>query len=340
MQYNHGWARVLGMGLGLLVLTGVCQAQEVAESSRWKNLRDKAMHRKLERAAQAGERISQPGDYALSMPYGGHTRLFRVYVPASYTSSVPAAMVLSLHGGGGHMDYQANDAFYGQISQSEQAGFVAVFPNGYSKLPGGKLATWNAGHCCGSARDEQVDDVGFIRALVARLRTQLAIDPQRIFANGMSNGGMMAYRLACDAADIFKAVASVAGTDNTVACAPSKPVSVLHIHARDDERVLFQGGAGQERAAVTDFVSVPASITQWVRLNQCSTTPTRVLALPGAYCDVYARCQGGVEVKLCVTETGGHSWPGGSKVRGGAAASTALSATETIGAFFATRHPQ
>ena len=281
--------------------------------------------------------LTSPGDYAFSMPHQGYQRSYRVHVPASYRPSVPTALVLSLHGGGGNMDYQANDAYYGQISKSEQAGFIAVFPNGYSKLPGGKLATWNAGHCCGAARDGMSDDVGFIRALVQRLQTQLNIDHQRIFANGMSNGGMMSYRLACELPDVFRAIASVAGTDNTVTCTPSAPISVLHIHAKDDELELFEGGAGRERAAVSHFVAVPDSIAKWVHLNGCSASPKRVLEVRGAYCDVYAPCRGGVEVKLCVTDSGGHSWPGGTKLRGGASGSTALSATEVIAEFFGSR---
>lgn len=311
MWSNVNWKYVLGLGL-CMVLAGPGVAREV-------------------------EKISGAGDYSLTLQHGGYKRLYRVHVPASYVPGVPVALVLSLHGGGGNMDYQANDAYYGQVSKSEQVGYVAVFPNGFSRLPGGKLATWNAGHCCGAARDKPSDDVGFLRALVAHLHTQLTIDPQRIFANGMSNGGMMAYRLACEASDVFKAVAAVAGTDNTQTCIPAKPISVLHIHARDDERVLFNGGAGQDRAAVTDFVSVPDSVSKWVRLNQCSPTPKRVLERSGAYCDVYGACKGGVEVKLCVSDSGGHSWPGGTKVRGGAAGSTVFSATDLIAEFYSSR---
>ncbi len=325
-------------GCLLAALAGQGLAQEESPTTRLQSLRDKIAQRVQARAqgrTAPGLAISGPGDYSLSVDHGGRQRLYRVHVPSSYAASQPMALVLSLHGGGGHMDYQANDAYYGQISKSEQAGFIAVFPNGHSRLPGGKLATWNAGNCCGSARDDGVDDVGFIRALLERLHTQLNIDRKRVFANGMSNGGMMAYRLACEAPDLFMAIASVAGTDNTSACTPSRPISVLHIHARDDDMVLFNGGAGRGRAAVTDFVSVPATVSKWVGLNGCHATPKRVLEASGATCDLYAPCRGGVEVQLCVTDTGGHSWPGGSKVRGGAPGSTALSATDVIAEFYA-----
>jgi polyhydroxybutyrate depolymerase len=277
-----------------------------------------------------------PGDYSYAIEFGGHKRLYRVHVPASYAPDKPVGLVFALHGGGGNMDLQANDAYYGQVAQAEKDGYVVVFPNGFSRLPGGKLATWNAGNCCGAARDKGSDDVGFVREIVRRLKTTLNVDSKRIYANGMSNGAMMAYRLACEAGDVFAAIAAVAGTDNTATCAPPGAVSVLHIHARDDDMVLFNGGAGRDRAAVTSFVAVPDSVAKWVRMNVCSVTPKRVLEVNGAYCDSYSPCKDGAEVKLCVTETGGHSWPGGTKVRGGAAGASSLSATGLIGEFFGT----
>ena len=94
-------------------------------------------------------------------------------------------MLIALHGGGGDADFQSDDAKYKLISKSEQAGFIAVFPNGYSRMPSGILATWNAGNCCARAQENNVDDVGFIRAVIARMETQANIDRRRIFATGM-----------------------------------------------------------------------------------------------------------------------------------------------------------
>lgn len=282
----------------------------------------------------AETRISGPGDYRFSLTQGSETRQYLVHVPPAWRPRQPLPLVFSLHGGAGNMNLQANDRYYGQITQSDRLGYVAVFPNGYSRLRSGKLATWNAGACCGAARDEGIDDVAFVRAIVQAVQAQTPIDASKVFAQGMSNGGMMAHRLACDAADVFTAVASVAGTDNTTSCKPSRPVSVLHIHARDDERVLFEGGAGQQRRAVTDFTSVPETLSRWVQRDACTGKPQRTLDVPGAYCEAYTNCQGGSRVQLCVTETGGHSWPGGHKVLGGEAGSTALSANDVIAGFF------
>ena len=288
--------------------------------------------------AHAQERTAAAGDFSFTLQHGGLARMYRVHVPARYDVARPAPVLVALHGGGGNMDFQANDSVYGQIGKSDKEGFIAVFPNGFSRFPGGKFATWNAGNCCGAARDRGVDDVGFIREVVADVARRWNVDRSRIYATGMSNGAMMAYRLACEASDVFAAIAPVAGTDNTRACAPNKPVAVLHIHAKNDSHVLFTGGAGPDsasRSQVTDYVSVADTIAKWSRLDSCTAPPRRVVDKPGAYCDVVAQCQGGVQVQLCVTETGGHSWPGGHKVRaGGEPASQALSANDLMWEFF------
>lgn len=291
-------------------------------------------------AAATAARIERPGDYTFTMRHAGSTRLYRVHVPKTYDPATPAALLLALHGGGGSMEYQSDDAYYGLITAAEQQGFVAVFPNGFSRFPNGKLATWNAGSCCGGARDSDSDDVGFIRSLIARLTRQLNVDRARIFAAGMSNGGMMAYRLACEMSDVFTAIAAVAGTDNTRECTPRHPVAVLHIHARNDSHVLYTGGPGPDVSAkeqATDFTSVPDSVARWVRFNGCAATPQRIIERPGAYCDLYSACREDARVQLCVTETGGHSWPGGAKPRGGEPPSQALSANAVMWDFFTHR---
>lgn len=280
-----------------------------------------------------------PGDHEQFLDHQNLRRRYLVHVPPGYDPARPTPLVIAFHGGGGHAEYMADDAKYGLIGKADQAGFIVVFPNGYSKMPRGRLATWNAGGCCGDARDRAVDDVGFSRAMVASLREQLNIDGQRIFATGMSNGGMISHRLACDAADLFRAVAAVAGTEAAAPCHPSRPISVLHIHARDDTHVLFNGGAGpdafRDPSKVMEFVSVPETIARWRQRNHCPAVPQRTLDKPGAYCETYAPCQGGTRVQLCVTETGGHSWPGAASVRRGkAAASQELNANDVIWDFF------
>jgi polyhydroxybutyrate depolymerase len=246
-----------------------------------------------------------------------------------------------MHGGGGDMTIQSNDKYYQQIKKSESEGFIALFPNGHSQFQSGKLATWNAGKCCGKARDTKSDDVAFIKAAIEKTKTQLTIDSKRIFATGMSNGGMMSYRLACELPDMFRAIAAVAGTDITESCKGAKPVSVLHIHAKDDDHVLFEGGAGKnafkDRSQVTEFSSVASTIEKWRAIDGCEAKPKRILDKKGAYCDRFETCKSSTRVQLCVTDSGGHSWPGGKKpssFAGGSDPSTAISANDVMWDFF------
>lgn len=276
-------------------------------------------------------RITAPGDYRFSFVHDGISREYLVHVPRSYRGA-PTPMLIALHGGGGNADYQADDSKYGLISKSEQAGFIAVFPNGYSRLPNGILATWNAGACCGAAQRNNVDDVGFIRAVIARVERQANIDRRRVFATGMSNGAMMSWRLACEAPEI-RAIAPVDGTDNTASCKPAHPVAVIQFHAADDPNVPFNGGAGVGPSH-TNYVSVPATQAKWVALDRVSPAATRVLTVPGAHCDLHKASRGGAPVELCVTDTGGHSWAGGGTQQGRKQPSVAISANDLMWSFF------
>jgi len=275
--------------------------------------------------------ITMPGDYRFSFVHGGITREYLVHVPKSYRSK-PTPMLVALHGGGGDADFQADDSKYKLISKSEAAGFIAVFPNGYSRFPSGILATWNAGACCGGAQKNEIDDVGFIREVIARVERQASIDPKRIFATGMSNGAMMSWRLACEAPEI-RAIAPVEGTDNTARCTPSRPVPVIQFHAADDPNVPFNGGIGVGPSH-TDFVSVPATQAKWVQLNRADPKAKRVLTVSGAHCDLHAAKAGGAPVELCLTDTGGHSWPGGGTQQGRKQPSMAISANDLTWSFF------
>ncbi|HEX8841747.1 MAG TPA: dienelactone hydrolase family protein [Sphingomicrobium sp.] len=277
--------------------------------------------------------ITAPGDYRFSFVHDGLTREYLVHVPKSYRPGRAAPMLLALHGGGGDAMYQADDSKYRLISKSEAAGFIAVFPNGYSRVRSGILATWNAGSCCAGAVKNNSDDVGFIREVIHRMEHQASIDPKRIFATGMSNGAMMSWRLACEAPEI-RAIAPIEGTDNTSACRPAHPVPVIEFHSVDDEMVNFNGGPGPNSFTQTNFVSVPATQAKWVQLNRADAAAKRVLTVPGAHCDLHPAKAGGAPVELCVTDTGGHSWPGGGTQQGRKQPSMAISANDLMWNFF------
>ena len=192
--------------------------------------------------------------------------MYRVHVPKSYDAAKPMPMLMAFHGGGANMDYQADDKYYGLISKSESARFIAVFPNGYSKRDGGKLELecrqllrWRARRqherCWVCSQDDRAPAWPTTRE-------------GRIYATGMSNG--CSPRLACEMSETVRAIASVAGSDGMKTCTPKRPVAILKIHARDDEFVLFQGGAGQEaedpgrlRVGARDDLSLGSA--QWLQ---------------------------------------------------------------------------
>ncbi len=347
---------LLGFALSGGLLSPLAQAQvpaqapaaaaaPAASAASQPNLRERIRERLARRRAPDVEPVPGPalafsaGTQTLNFRQDGLDRKVLVHVPTGYDPARPAPLVIALHGGGGHAEHMAQN--YGLVEKADREGFVVAFPNGYSRRAGGRLATWNAGECCGDARDRKVDDVAFIRAAVERVAQHVRIDRTRVFAAGMSNGGMLAHRLACEASDLFRAVASVAGPDATTTCTPARPISVLHIHARDDTHVLFAGGAGddafRDASKVMDFVSVPETITRWAKRGQCTAQPRLTLQRPGATCQTYTGCQGGMTVRLCVTDDGGHSWPGAEASRlGKATPSKALNANDVIWDFFST----
>lgn len=267
------------------------------------------------------------GDYEkYTINYGGVERYYLLHIPESYNNK-ETPVVLAFHGGMGTAENMADK--YGLIEKADEEGFIVAFPNGASKLSSGKIGTWNAGSCCAYAVESNSDDVGFTKAVIGDIKSKVKVS--KFFATGMSNGGMFSHRLACDMADTFSAVAAVAGTNNYASCNPSRSIPVMNIHSLNDQHVLFEGGCGPECRvdSETDFSSVNETVSEWIERNNCDKTPERVLDVTGAYCDVY-KCPNNVQVKLCVTEDGGHSWPGSMKE----GASNKIIANDEIWSFF------
>ncbi|UJR84625.1 alpha/beta hydrolase family esterase [Sandaracinus amylolyticus] len=270
-----------------------------------------------------------------SLMHDGITRAFRVHVPAAHDGTAPLPLVLVLHGGGGSGRQIENGS--GMSAIADREGFIAVYPDGT-----GRIRTWNGGGCCGSAVSESVDDVGFFAALLDHLEGSLCVDPARVYATGMSNGGIMSHRLACELADRLAAIAPVAGTDMTTACTPSRPVAVMQVHGSADGHVPWDGGMGCGPAGVP-FTSVPETIARWQSRDGCGASLTRFFEEGDGHCERSADCTG-AEVALCTIEGGGHSWPGGApapdvvECPGDGAQSTTFHASEAIWRFFAD-HP-
>lgn len=274
-----------------------------------------------------------------TMTHGGRERSFRVRLPAGYTGA-PVPLVFVLHGGGGWGEQiETNQAAFNPIGERE--GFALVYPDGIPRdaAASGPLAlrTWNAGGCCLTAVEENVDDVGFLTAALDEVEAGACIDTDRVYFTGMSNGAMMSYRMACERADRIAAIAPVAGS-LVVACSPSRPVAVMHVHGTDDARVLYDGGTGCGSSMVQSE-SVATVVARWAAWNGCTGSPSTTFSEGNGTCVSSGECTAGTV--LCTVDGGSHSWPGGTadattmgQCEGGEQ-STTFMASEAIWRFFA-----
>lgn len=266
-----------------------------------------------------------------TMSYDGLDRSYRVYVPTTLTEG-PSTLVVMLHGGFGSAE-QA-ELTYGWDRQAEEDGFIVAYPEGVAR-------SWNGGDCCGQAVARDVDDVGFVEAVVDAVDATLGIDPQRVFAAGMSNGGILAYRLACES-DRFAAVGAVSAT-MLVDCDAPAPVSVLHVQGSLDASIPPDGspGAGTQQIDGPPLADV---IGYWATRDGCDGS------LEGTYGDAEVRswsaqdCDAGTAVRYLEIADAGHQWPGApsSEIRdqlGGDPPSERMDATDALASFFA-GHPR
>jgi polyhydroxybutyrate depolymerase len=232
----------------------------------------------------------------------GHTRQYKVHVPPSYDASKPTPLVFCIHGlGQDPIMFCLTGAALDQ--KSDLAGYILVMPNGYQN-------SWNAGTCCGAASNEKLDDVTLFRTIFAEVSKHLNIDLDRVYATGLSNGGYMSYRLACEAADLIRGAAPGAGAigindigggtnaaSDFVTCTPSKPVSILDVHGTADPLIPYALQA--------------KSLELIAKQNGCSTQTVPAPAPKSAgdtTCVTYQGCPTGIEVTGCTIANGGHCW--------------------------------
>lgn len=270
--------------------------------------------------APSGECLSARGRLSgeveaacFAMEHSGRQRTLRIY-PA-YTRTAAAPLIFVLHGGGGSastMELLTRGAF-NRIADRE--GAVVVYPEGVERH-------WNDGRDLPeTAAREDVDDVGFILALVEEIARQYSLDRGRVFATGISNGGFMSMRLACDAAETFAAVAPVTATLSEklgARCAPTRPVAIMIVNGTEDPLVPWAGGEvkvlGVSRGAVW---SADRTFERWLELDGCSRSRrggARTDNNPADKTVVVVhreRCRVDVEVRLYEIQGGGHTWPGG-----------------------------
>lgn len=262
--------------------------------------------------ARQGRLPGSPEDSIHTVTVDRLKRTYIVHIPSGVHEPLP--LVIALHGGGGSSEKMANLSGFDALSDRE--GFAVVYPQGVENH-------WNDGRDIQEyrAHREDIDDVKFISTVIDILSGEVAIDENRIYAVGISNGAMMACRLACELSDRIAAIAMVAGAmpvDLHGICSPSKEISVLVMNGVDDPLVLWEGGeiqAGRRHIGVA--MSVSDTVMYWVRANGCEESPS-VAWLPDTHedgCSVrketYGKGNQGTEVVLYAIEGGGHTWPGG-----------------------------
>lgn len=275
------------------------------------------------------------GEAKQSFEHNGRTRSYVVRAPAGVTrSSTPLPVVFVLHGGGGNAGNAEQMTGFTRLVERER--IIVVYPEGTGRFRN-RLLTWNAQHCCGPAMTERVDDVGFISALIDTLAAHYPVDQRRVYATGMSNGGMMSHRLGRELSTRITAVAPVVGAVFGDEAPPERPVSALMINGLLDKSVPAQGGlSGGRGASAWDGMPARPNIyqgTYWARYNACDATPR--LDERGSVLRWTYRCPAGRAVELIQLKDNGHAWPGGkSGSRLGDTPSTAIDATDVIWAFF------
>jgi polyhydroxybutyrate depolymerase len=270
-----------------------------------------------------------PGDYPSDFSGGnyltisgvsgqmGNDRQYAVHVPTGYSKDKPVPAVFCLHGLEQSAVMFCLDTGVAWPAKGDAEGFVVIMPNGY-------MNSWNGGTCCGSAATSKLDDVALMRAIFAEVGKHVNIDLGRVYATGLSNGAYLSYRLACEASDLFVAVAPSAGAIGTAAigggtqttsdlatCAPTQKVSVLDIHGTSDPLISYS-------LQKPTLAIVQAS-------NGCTTTTMPATLPPSGgdtTCITYAGCPTcpNIEVTACSIAGGGHCWFGSSDCGTGAGA--------------------
>jgi polyhydroxybutyrate depolymerase len=271
-------------------------------------------------AACAGK-TAQPldGDWTVA------GRVVHVHVPASYDPAAPTPIVLDLHGWSSNGLDQARIAH--MIAKSDSAGFIALHPEGHDSPQG-----WNAGVCCGTAATSGVDDVDWLNQVLDQVDDKLCMDKARVFATGLSNGGFMAHRLACELSSRIVAIGAVAGVLGVSCTHASHRVAIMHVHGTSDPLIPYDGGG------VNGSMSVADTIAFWTQTNHCTAAPTTVYQNGDATCVLHGGCDQNSDVELCTIDGGGHQWPGGEDIFLGKL-SDDLIATDAIWAFFQA-HPR
>lgn len=250
---------------------------------------------KMESALPPGctAKMGGTGDIDRMIDVNGTMRHAVIHVPESYRASDAAPLVVVLHGlTEGPADIRSATHF---DVTGDMRGWITVFPEGIG-------ASWNGGVCCGNASAGNVDDVGFMRALVKAIQSDWCVDSKRIHATGFSNGGFMAHRLACEASDVFASIGVVAGQMGIPSCKPQRSVAVAQAHGTADPAVPYGGNP---------FIFFPATMDTmngWAMRDGCGASPMQYATIGNTTCVKWPSCTQGADVSLCSVNGGVHTW--------------------------------
>lgn len=249
-------------------------------------------------AACPAESTIKPGDTDLMISVGGMMRRYIMHIPPMYDGKTPLPMVIDWHPLTQTADYERGASGYAALGDKE--GFVTLFPDGINNA-------WNIGPCCTMSR--MVDDLGFAKAMVEKMRTDACIDMKRVYSVGYSMGGGMSHYLGCNAADIFAAIAPAAFDlleESEEPCKPARPITEITFRGTADPIVPFMGGASTPPVAYPldpiHFLGAEGTFKRWSELDMCTGDPE----MGTGGCKTYKQCAAGVEVTLCIKQGGGH----------------------------------
>ncbi len=274
----------------------------------------------IARAGASAETLGA-GSHHVEIRYGGLGRSYIVHVPPQASSGKPLPVILNFHGGGSNAAQQ--ERYSGMDATADRDGFIAVYPNGTGR--GTRALTWNAGGCCAYAERNKIDDVGFTRALLDDLARRVRVDRTRVYATGISNGGMMAYRLGAEAADRIAAIAPVEGALMVETSGPARPMPLMLFNSVDDRYVPYAGRFGRlgRISHVTPYPPVDEEVARWRKFDGCPATPRvgpELKGAPGsADADTSATryewgpCGDGSSIVLWKLSGSGHVWPGATR---------------------------
>ncbi len=261
---------------------------------------------------------SRTYDLDLGKDARGWQRSALVHVPPELGTDQRPLLVV-LHGAFSTGAAMEKETGFSRLADTER--FIVTYPQGIGIF--GLLQHWNAGFCCGRAEAKGWDDVGTILRLLATLEERLPVDPSRIYLVGMSNGGMLAYRLAAEHPERFAAVAVMAGaigsSEQGVAPwrlpHPARPVPVLILHGRADRHVPYDGGVSPEKGGERSYDSVAEAVDFWRRADGCSDAPQRVTGTPEGIEELdWTNCRAGSAVTRIALPGWGHAWPGAAAI--------------------------